>query len=168
MTQAKEIMTAPVVTLSEGMTLRDATTVMARRKVSGAPVLDEKGKLVGILSEHDILEEALRKVGSEMDCPSLSFLALPYERVVRNESVCRRYKEVGDVEVGDVMSDELVTVSDEDTVEKALETMIRFEVNRLPVIDRNGRLVGVIARQDILLAICRALEGCPPKEVQLA
>jgi CBS domain-containing protein len=82
--------------------------------------------------------------------------------------VCRRYKEVGDVEVGDVMSDEVVTVSDEDTVEKALETMIRFEVNRLPVIDRDGKLVGVIARQDILLSICRALGGCPTQEVQFA
>jgi len=167
MTLAKEIMTAAPVTLTEDMTLREATTRMARRKVSGAPVLDSKDRLVGILSEHDILEEAMRKVGSDMECPSMSFLALPYERMVRNEAVCRRYKEVGDVEVGDVMNDEVVTVNAEDTLEKALEIMIRFEVNRLPVVDNDGRLVGIIARQDILLAICRAIEGCS-SEVQYA
>ena len=56
-------MTAPVVTLEEDMTLREATVTMARRKVSGAPVMDREGRLVGVLSESDILEEAMRKVG---------------------------------------------------------------------------------------------------------
>jgi len=77
MTLAREIMTSPVVTFDESMTLREATVIMANKKVSGGPVLDREGRLIGILSERDILEEAMRKVGLEMACPSLSFIALP-------------------------------------------------------------------------------------------
>ena len=165
MTLAREIMTAPPVAFDEDMTLREATFIMARRKVSGAPVLDADGRLVGLLSERDILEEAMRQVGSELDCPSLSFLTLPYERIVRNEDVCRRFSEVGNVKVGDIMNDEVIAINGDDSAEKALETMLRFDVNRLPVIDADGRLIGMIARQDILWSVCRALQPeCREKE----
>ncbi len=165
MTLAREIMTAPVVTFDEDTTLREATFIMARRKVSGAPVMDRDGRLVGVLSESDILEEALRKMGDEMPCRSLSFLSLPYERIVRNEEVCRQFSEVGDVKVGDVMNDEVIAVNGDDDAEKALETMVRFDVNRLPVVDEDGRLIGIVARQDIIWSLCRSLQaGCeePP------
>lgn len=165
MTLAREIMTAPVVTFDEDMTLREATLIMARKKVSGAPVMDRDGRLIGVLSESDILEEAVRRVGDEMTCRSLSFLSLPYERIVRNEEVCRQFSEVGDVKVGDIMNDEVIAVSGDDEAEKALETMVRFGVNRLPVIDVDGRLIGIVARQDIMWSLCRALQaGCqgPP------
>ena len=165
MTLAREIMTAPVVTFDEDMTLREATLTMARKKVSGAPVMDRDGRLIGVLSESDILEEAVRKVGDEMTCRSLSFLSLPYERIVRNEEVCRQFSEVGDVKVGDIMNDEVIAVNGDDDAEKALETMVRFGVNRLPVIDDDGRLIGIVARQDIMWSLCRTLQaGCqgPP------
>ena len=165
MTLAREIMTAPVVTFDEDMTLREATLTMARKKVSGAPVMDRDGRLIGVLSESDILEEAVRKVGDEMTCRSLSFLSMPYERIVRNEEVCRQFSEVGDVKVGDIMNDEVIAVNGDDDAEKALETMVRFGVNRLPVIDDDGRLIGIVARQDIMWSLCRTLQaGCqgPP------
>jgi CBS domain-containing protein len=166
MTLAREMMTAPVVTLEEDMTLREATVTMARRKVSGAPVMDREGRLVGVLSESDILEEAMRKVGHEVGCRSLSFLALPYERIVRNEEVCRRFSEVGDVKVGDIMNDEVIAINGDDEAEKALETMVRFEVNRLPVIDDDGRLIGIISRQDIMWSLCRTFQaGCEKPSV---
>jgi CBS domain-containing protein len=164
MTLSREIMTAPAVAFDEDMTLREATVIMARRKVSGAPVMDDDGKLIGVLSESDILEEATRRVGPEMGCPSLSFLSLPYERIVRNEDVCRRFNEVGDVKVGDVMNDEVIAINGDDSAEEALETMIRFDVNRLPVIDEDGRLIGIIARQDIMWSVCRALQADSCKE----
>ena len=161
MTLAREIMTAPVVTFDEDMTLREATLIMARNKVSGAPVMDRDGRLIGVLSESDILEEAVRKVGDEMACRSLSFLSLPYERIVRNEEVCRQFSEVGDVKVGDIMNDEVIAVNGDDDADKTLETMVRFGVNRLPVIDDDGRLIGIVARQDIMWSLCRALQaGC--------
>lgn len=158
-------MAAPVVTFDEDMTLREATLIMARKKVSGAPVMDRDGRLIGVLSESDILEEAVRKVGDEMTCRSLSFLSMPYERIVRNEEVCRQFSEVGDVRVGDIMNDEVIAVNGDDDAEKALETMVRFGVNRLPVIDDDGRLIGIVARQDIMWSLCRTLQaGCqgPP------
>ena len=152
-------MTAPVVTFDEDTTLREATLIMASRKVSGAPVLDRDGRLVGVLSESDILEEAMRKVGHEMSCRSLSFLSLPYERIVRSEEVCRQFSEVGDVKVSSVMNDEVIAIHGDDDAEKALETMVRFDVNRIPVVDDDGRLIGIVARKDILWSLCRTLQA---------
>ncbi|NLI73289.1 MAG: CBS domain-containing protein [Euryarchaeota archaeon] len=168
MALVKDIMTAPVITLDENVTLRDATIIMAHRKVSGSPVVDQEGKLTGILSESDILEEAMNRVGDEMACRSLSFLPLPYERFIKNEEICRQFSEVGDVKVNSVMNDEIVVIDGDDDVEDALITMLRFDVNRLPVVDKEGRLIGILARQDVLWSMCRSLQSRPKRISKLA
>ena len=75
---------------------------------------------------------------------------------MRDEELCRRYKRVGDTKVEDAMNDEVVAIDVDDTVETALETMVRMGFNRLPVTS-NKKLVGMIARQDILVALCREM-----------
>lgn len=154
MTQVSEVMTSAVIKLRKDTTLCDATTMMSKSGISGAPVVDEDDRLVGILCESDILEFAASKEGVGLEVRSLSFLSLPYERIVRDEELCRRYKRVGETRVEDAMNEEVVTIDVDDTVENALETMVRMDFNRLPVTD-NGKLVGMIARQDVLIAFCR-------------
>ena len=154
MTLVSEVMTPAVIKLDKDLTLCDATTQMARKKVSGAPVVDHEDKLVGILSESDVLEFAASKEGVGLDAGQLSIASLPYDRLVRDEILCRRYKRVGEAKVSDVMSTEVVTIDADEDIEKALDTMVRMSVNRLPV-HKNGKLVGIITRQDILVALCR-------------
>lgn len=149
-------MTAPPLTLSKKLTLCEATTAMAERKVSGAPVVDDTGRLVGMLSERDIMDFAVSKEGGNLEVTTLSFVALPYEKIVRDAELCSRYKRVGEAKVENVMNEEVVTIDQDEDIEKALETMVRFEVNRLPVVDRD-KLVGIVARHDILVSICRGL-----------
>jgi CBS domain-containing protein len=166
MTLVKEVMTPAVIKLSKDATLCEATTLMSLKKVSGAPVVDDDGKLVGILSESDVLEFAASKEGVGLDMGQLSVASLPYDRLVRDEVLCRRYKSVGEAKVGDVMNTEVVTIDADEDVEKAMETMVRLGFNRLPV-NEDGKLVGIIARQDILISLCRNVSGrrspyCPP------
>ncbi len=150
----REIMTTPPVTLKMDMTLLDATTVLAKNVISGAPVVDDKDHIIGILSEHDVLTYALEKEGLGLCAPTLLFTALPFERMMRDEDLCRRYMSIGDSLVEDVMNEEVVTIDPEQTIEEALETMIRFGFNRLPVV-KDGHLMGMVARQDILWSLCR-------------
>jgi CBS domain-containing protein len=166
MTLVKEVMTPAVIKLSKDATLCEATTLMSLKKVSGAPVIDGDGKLVGILSESDVLEFAASKEGVGLDTGQLSVASLPYDRLVRDEVLCRRYKSVGEAKVGDVMNTEVVTIDADEDVEKAMETMVRLDFNRLPV-NEDGKLVGIITRQDILISLCRSVSGsrspyCPP------
>jgi len=156
MTKVSEVMTPAVIILDKQATLCDATTLMSLNKVSGAPVVDSEGKLVGVLSESDVLEFAASKEGMGLEVDKLSVASLPYDRLVRDEILCRRYKSVGEAKVGDVMSTEVVTIDADEDLEKAMETMVRMEVNRLPV-NREGKLVGIITRQNILVALCRDL-----------
>jgi len=161
MTLVNEVMTPAVVKLREDDTLGEATTLMSQRKVAGAPVVDKDDNLVGMLSERDILEYAASKEGVGLEVRTLSFVTLPYDRIVRDEELCRRYKRVGETKVADAMNEEVVTVDVDDTVEGALETMLRLGFNRLPVVS-NRKLVGIIARQNVLVAMCRELgEGRP-------
>lgn len=155
MTRVSDIMTCGVVSLNKETTLREATEVLSRAGVSGAPVLDDKEDLVGILTERDIFRYASSKE-KRLEVRSLSLLGLTYERLVRNEELCARYEALGDTKVGNVMSEDVVTVPPDATVEKALVTMIRFDINRLPVVDK-GKLVGIVTRQDLLLAFYREM-----------
>jgi CBS domain-containing protein len=156
MTRVNEVMTAVVVKLRKDNTLGEATTMMSEKGISGAPVVDDEDHLVGMLCESDILEFAAGKEGVGLEVRTLSFVSIPYERIVRDEELCRRYKRVGDTRVEEAMNEEVVTIDVDDTVERALDTMVRMDFNRLPV-TQNGRLVGMIARQDVLIALCREL-----------
>ena len=158
MTLVNEVMTPAVVKLDKDTTLCDATTMMSLNKVSGAPVVDGEDKLVGILSESDVLEFAASKEGMGLEVGKLSVASLPYDRLVQDEILCRRYKSVGEAKVSEVMSTEVVTVDADDEVETAMEVMVRMGVNRLPV-NRGGKLVGIITRQDVLIALCRDVAG---------
>ncbi|WP_019178747.1 CBS domain-containing protein [Methanomassiliicoccus luminyensis] len=155
MTLVSEIMTVPVLVLYEDMTLREATVLMADRGISGAPVVGAHGEMIGLLSESNILEYAAGKGCVGPGCRTLSFLTLPYDKLARDEALCLRYKSIGDAKVSSAMNDEVVTVSPDDDIGKALDTLMRFGINRVPVVDRDGKLVGIVARQNILLAVCR-------------
>jgi len=166
MTRVIEVMTPAVIKVSKDATLCEATALMSLKKVSGAPVVDSDDNLVGILSESDVLEFAVSKEGMGLDIGQVSVASLPYDRLVRDEMLCKRYKGVGEAKVGDVMSTEIVSIDADESVEKAMETMVRMGVNRLPV-HKGGKLVGIITRQDVLIALCRKVsEGrspyCPP------
>lgn len=158
MTRVSEIMTPTVVKLSKDATLCEATTLMSLRKVSGAPVVDSEGMLVGTLSEKDVLEFAASKEGMDLDVGQRSGPSLPYEDLTRDEALCRRYKSIGEAKVGDAMSTEVVSIDADEDIEKAMETMVRLGIDRLPV-HREGKLAGIIARQDILVALCRDMSG---------
>lgn len=155
MTLVSEIMTAPVLVLREDMTLREATILMADRGIAGAPVVNEHGDMVGLLSESNILEYAASKECLGPECHTLSFLTLPYERIVRDEALCHKYKSIGDAKIKAAMNDEVVSISPDDELSKAMETLVRFRINRIPVVDKDGKLIGIVARQNILLSLCR-------------
>lgn len=149
-----EIMTTDVVELNSKMTLCEATEIMTSKRVSGAPVVNDSGKLVGILSERDILEYAKCVEGTRFSCPTLSLLKVPYDEIIASEEVCKAYKNVGEAKVEDVMTEEVISVAPDTSLKDAVVAIVRYKVNRLPVVDKD-KLVGVVARSDVLWAMVR-------------
>jgi len=132
--KVRDYMTSDLVTFTADMDLFRAIDRLLVNQISGAPVLDERGNLVGLLSEGDCLK---------------GILAGSY------------FEEVGGT-VASVMTVVVETIDADADIVKAAEHFIRMRRRRLPVIDE-GRLVGQISRRDILRAMQKYNEHAAPK-----
>ena len=159
---AADVMTRDVLTLAPGMTVEQAAERLVQRGVSGAPVVDERGRLIGILSESDILrqlkriaEETLGKRYLTSRVHSLDLLAFLGER--EHAAVDAVYRQLRASRVSDVMTAHVHGVAPTDSLESVAAAMIEHDVNRLPVVDLD-RVVGIITRADLarVLATGRA------------
>lgn len=145
-TPVREIMITDVVTFHPDDRVEEAMRLMVDRNVDGAPVVDEQGNLVGMLSNSDLIVQE-----SELHFPTvLSFLGATVEFGHKHFEEDLR-KALGS-KVSDVMSSKPVTITEDDTIERAATLMHEKDVSRLPVV-RDGKLVGLVSRNDVLRAI---------------
>ncbi len=142
----EKIMTRNVVTIGENETLLDAAKTLRRNKVSGAPVLSEKGELVGIISEADLL-----RVFESF--PWYSKFLRSLHLLNESEEVQKDLEKANRMKVRDVMSRNPKTVKVNESVYDAASIMHSNGFNRLPVVDENGKLIGIIARADIIASL---------------
>lgn len=144
---ARDIMHSDVVTIGPGATVRELADLLAEHAISGVPVVDAAGTLVGVVTEGDVIMQ-----DAELHFPHyLQFL----DSVIYLESVRKfeeRFRKTFGNKVADVMSTEVITVTPDATVHEITTLMADNNVNRLPVIEE-GRIVGIITRGDIVRAI---------------
>jgi CBS domain-containing protein len=133
-TAVKDVMTTRVIWVKRDATFREMAVALRDNRISAFPVIDDDGKLVGIVSEADMLtKQALADPGM-LD-------GLLHHR---DQAKARG------VTAGDLMTAPVVTVAPEDTVEHAARLMYAHKVKRLPVTDANGHLAGIVSRADVL------------------
>jgi CBS domain-containing protein len=145
----RDVMTTDVVTFSPDDTVRDAMRVLVDRGVDAGPVIDADRRVVGMLSTGDLIVQ-----DAQLHVPTVislfgAYLELPSQHRHFEEDIS---KALG-ATVAEVMADEIVTCSPDDTIERAATLMHEEDLSRLPVVDGDGRLVGLIARGDIVRAI---------------
>ncbi len=138
-----DIMTRELVTVTPDTSLRDAAMAMLRHGVSGLPVVDRQGALVGIVSEADfVAQEAVHDIANRPRLLDPLF--------GRGDAALTSAETVGDV-----MTTEVVTVLPGTRVAEAARRMAAG-VKRLPVVEAGGELVGIVSRADILAVFARA------------
>jgi len=147
---ARSIMSAPVITVRPEMAVRDAVRLMLDRHVSGLPVVDGDGRLVGIVTEADLLPKEARTRVSE---PLVGW----FGRSLWLERLVTGYRKVEGRTVGEVMTHNVVTAEEDTPVHVLASRMMRYDVNRLPIL-REGRVVGIVARADVLKVFLRSDE----------
>jgi CBS domain-containing protein len=150
----RDLMVGDVLTFTPDQNVQEAVRALVLRSVGGAPVVDDDGRVVGVLSVGDLIVEEAR-----LHFPTIVNLfgvnvALPWHDRELDESVAKALGEF----VRDVMSSPVFSVGPDDTVEDAATLMHDNRVSRLPVVDRDGRLVGLLTRSDILRAVLRGLD----------
>jgi CBS domain-containing protein len=138
-----EAMTANVLAFEPAMRASDAALRLAAEGVAGAPVLED-GKVVGVVS----LSDLLAREGHLAPQTSGPFL--------------RGERHLANLTVAEVMTREVVTVHHREPLLHAIEVMEAEGVNRLPVVDDHERVIGILARDDVLGAIARAVRELEP------
>ena len=141
-----EVMTRDVVTVGPDMPLKEAATVISERGVSGVPVCDDDGAVVGVLSESDLL---VKQSGMRPRGGLFSLLVEPREP----NDLAKVYAHTA----GRAMTAPAITLAPEATVTEAARLMLERNLNRLPVVD-DGRLVGIVTRADLVRRFTRSDE----------
>ncbi len=139
----KEIMTPNVITVTPDDDVKKAATLIFVKKISGLPVV-EQGKPIGMISEKDVLR-AIYPTYQE-------FFENPEEFRVFAD-LRRRYSETSNLKVGQIYNKRVITVGPETPLLNALSLMITKRVRRLPVVDTEGKIVGIVSQGDIHQAL---------------
>lgn len=128
--------------------LKEAIQILAEKRISGLPVIDDAGKLVGIISETDLMwqETGVTPPAYIMILDSVIYLQNPgtYERDL--------HKALGQT-VGEVMSKNPVAISPDKSLREAAQLIQNHKVQRLPVLDNGGNVIGILTRGDIIRAM---------------
>jgi CBS-domain-containing membrane protein len=128
----RDIMTTGVVTVRPNTPYREIAAMFREHRVSGLPVTADDGKVIGVVSESDLLTLA--------------------------DGHHRGHRAAGPATAGDLMTHPAVTTSPDDLVLTAARVMHSHRLQRLPVVDREGRLEGIVSRSDVLSVFRRSDE----------
>ncbi|APA98355.1 CBS domain-containing protein [Nocardia seriolae] len=138
-----DVMTRDVVTVRTDTPFRAVARILAERNISGVPVLDTDGHLVGVVTETDLLGRQARAGGA----PGPSLWQLLRRKGFARSTAART--------AADLMSASVVTVGMGDRLTSAAATLARHGVKRAPVLDDDGTLRGIVSRKDLLSVYLR-------------
>ncbi len=139
--KVEDVMTRDVTTVSPEATLRDVAKTLADQRIAGVPVVDESGRVLGVVSEGDIVR---KETGAE---PGRGLL----DWVLRDRGPSKLEART----VAEAMTAPPITIRPGAEVAEAARLMTEREVNRLPVVDESGALVGIVSRADLVRAFVR-------------
>ena len=141
----KDIMVKKVITIQKDASVEELSELLVKNKISGEPVIDGDGKLVGIATEGDLIIK-----DSDLHFPRYFKLL---DSIIYLESLNKFKKSLKKflgTKVEDVMTAEIKTVKEEAPVGEAANMMIKYNINRVPVLDSKDELVGIVTRADIV------------------
>ncbi len=142
---AKDIMKKQVISVKNDELLKDALDILMKHQISGVPVVDDRNRLVGVLSEKDFLTK-------ERDLNTSSYIQLMSSilTIDGKKQVAEDSDRLHSTMVKHVMSTPAFAVHSDATIEEVVSMMMNRHINRIPVIDEKSRIIGIIGRRDLL------------------
>jgi len=148
--KARDIMTTDVVTVSGDASVKEIAKLFSDQKIGGAPVVDANGKIIGMVTDGDLIMQDVKIHFPHYISLLDGFIVLGSTR--KFEEQLR--KAVG-AKVRDVMTQEVISVEEDTSIEDVATLMIERSVSRLPVI-KEEKLVGLVSRGDIVRALSKS------------
>jgi CBS domain-containing protein len=146
-----DIMTREVISVSPDTPLKAVAELLVDRRISGVPVTEADGTLVGVLTESDLLDEKRRRVA----IPRMMLFGV---YTLPEKLLQEAWEEGGKLTAADVMTRRLFTLPEDAPALQAANAIVERKINRIPIV-RDGKLVGLVTRADILRAMARSWGG---------
>lgn len=156
----EDVMQKEVIKFNELDKIVDVAQSFRDNKISGAPVVDENNHVVGVISEGDIMrliEIHSPKINLILPSP-LDLIELPIRMKYELDEVAEDMQKAGSTIIDQIMTKKIIKVKPNDSVTYAAKLMDSHKIKRLPVVDSDGKLVGLITRGDIIGSMVRGDE----------
>lgn len=150
---ARDIMTEEVVTVRPHEPVRDIANLLLERHISAAPVVDNQGDIIGIVSEGDLIRRS--EIGTE--APGRAWWLRLFDDTAE---LAERYSKAHGATARDVMTRDVVTVDETASLSEIAELLETRHIKRVPV-TRNGRLAGIVSRANLLRALAASPQASP-------
>lgn len=149
MLQARNIMTTDVLTVSPETSISELSKMLENRKIGGVPVVDKDGRLVGVITQNDLVERA-----RDLELPpAINILDFHIYLQIPSHLFHKVEKMLGTT-VGDCMTPNPVTVAPDTPVSKVAALMAKQKVHTIPVVE-GAKLVGIIGKMDLVRAMAQ-------------
>jgi CBS domain-containing protein len=146
--QARDVMVSPVVTVGKGATVRDVARILLEKHISAVPVVDSAGKVVGIVSEGDLMHRT--EAGTER----------PYSWWVHflagDATIAADYVKSHAAHIEDVMTSDVVTAIPETPLHEIATLLEEHQIRRVPIVNKDGNLVGIVSRANLIQVVASA------------
>ncbi|KAB3534146.1 CBS domain-containing protein [Alkaliphilus pronyensis] len=147
--KAKEIMTKEVISVKRENTVEEVVKLLIDNNISGLPVVDEENKVVGVITEGDLIYR-----NKKLQLPSYFTILDSYIFLESTKSLREQIKKMVGYRVEDVMTKKVITANEEDDIEDVATLMANNKINRIPIV-KDGALVGIVSRRDIIKAYAK-------------
>ena len=146
--KARDVMVSPVITVGEDRTVRDVAKVLLAKRISAVPVVDQAGRLVGIVSEADLMH----RHEADTDRPSSWWLSL----VSGDRALAAEYVQSHATMVKDIMTRDVQTAHPDTPLYEIADLFEEKHIKRVPIVNDGGDLVGIVSRANIIQAVASA------------
>ncbi|WP_298885317.1 CBS domain-containing protein [uncultured Bradyrhizobium sp.] len=146
--QARDVMVSPVATVGPTATVRQVAQILLQRRISAVPVVDADNKVLGIVSEGDLLHRA----ESKTERTSSWWLQL----LTGDAQLATDYVKSHSIRVQDIMTQDVATAAPETPLHEIAMLLEERQIKRVPIVNKEGQLVGIVSRANLLQAIASA------------
>lgn len=149
---ASDVMVANVITIRPDASVLDLADLLLANRISAVPVVDDEGRLMGIVSEGDLLRRA--ESGTERR------RSWWLEALTPNEALAAEFVKAHGMKVGDVMTRNVITASPDTPIGRIADLLERNRIKRVPIV-ADGKIVGIVSRANLLQALASARSAHP-------
>ena len=151
MLQARDIMTKEVITVSPETTVLDLAQLLADHKINGAPVVDSQGRLVGVVTQNNLIDRA-----KKFELPHVISILDAHFYLERPSTFKKNLEKLMGNLVADIMTAPPVTISEDVEVDEIATIMARRRIHTLPVL-QGDKIIGIIGKIDIIRALSQGV-----------